>query len=204
MNLSQTICFKDKRSCIYTIMISALGLLGIIGCTSYKNSATKTDHLAIVQQYFQTMNATNAAAIDNWFGEQLTVIEGAHAQVYAKEAYKTFLQWDAVFDPTYKILNIAQQGDLVKATISKNDTRINFLHEAPFVTNQTFAFQHDKIIRITTEYIDFDVATWADNKQQLLDWIAQYHPDLNGFIHEQTEAGGIKFLKAITFYKDKK
>ena len=115
-----------------------------------------------------------------------------------------FLKWDAVFDPSYKILEIEQQDEIVKAKISKMDKRIFFLHEEPFITNQIIQFQKNKIISVATEYVNFNEKTWGKNKTELLNWINENHPKLNGFIHDQTETGGLKYLKAIELYKNKK
>jgi len=37
-----------------------------------------------------------------------------------------------------------------------------------------------------------------------LSWVSENHPELNGFINDQTEAGGKKFLKALELYETKK
>ena len=53
-------------------------------------------------------------------------------------------------------------------------------------------------------YVDFKVATWEKNRTELLRWVDEHHPELNGFLYDQTEAGGMKFLKAIELYQYKK
>jgi len=42
------------------------------------------------------------------------------------------------------------------------------------------------------------------NRSKLLSWIAKNNPELNGFIHDQTKAGGIKYLQAIDLYTKRK
>ncbi|QNK77747.1 hypothetical protein H7F37_01255 [Winogradskyella sp. PAMC22761] len=142
--------------------------------------------------------------MSDWFADSLTTIEGEYNQTYSKSDYLEFLKWDSVFDPNYEILEIEQKNGIVKAKISKSDKRISFLHEEPFITNQTIKFQNDKIISVQTEYVDFNETTWERNKNGLLSWIDENHPELNGFIYDQTKSGGIKFLKAIELYKSKK
>jgi hypothetical protein len=83
------------------------------------------------------------------------------------------------------------------------DERISFLHEEPFITNQIIKFKNNKIISVETEYVDFNEATWNRNKKGLLSWIGENHPELIGFIFDQTESGGMKFLKAIELYSKK-
>ena len=142
--------------------------------------------------------------MSDWLADSLKTIEGEHINIYSKIDYLEFLKWDSVFDPNYEILEIEQMDGIVKAKISKMDKRIFFLHEKPFITNQTISFQKDKIISIKTDYLNFDYPTWEKNKNGLLNWIDKNHPELNGFVNDQTEDGGMKFLKAIELYNNKK
>ena len=97
-----------------------------------------------------------------------------------------------------------QQNGIVKAKILKIDKRIFFLQEEPIITHQVLRFQKDKIISIDIHFVNFNDAIWGKNKNGLLSWIDAYHPELNGFIHDQTETGGLKYLKAIELYKNRK
>ena len=47
-------------------------------------------------------------------------------------------------------------------------------------------------------------STFVKNRDGLVNWIDENHPELNGFIHDQTENGGLKYLKAIELYRNKK
>ena len=126
---------------------------------------------------------------------------------YSREDYiGNWLKWDSVFDPTYKVLDMELENGIVKAKISKTDKRIFFLMEEPFITNETLKFKNGKIITVETEYVNFDEATWERNRSGLLNWIEENHPELNlnRFIYDQTEYGGMKFLEAIELYKNKK
>tara|TARA_R110000868_G_scaffold220806_1_gene472219 strand:- start:1896 stop:2198 length:303 start_codon:yes stop_codon:yes gene_type:complete len=97
------------------------------------------------------------------------------------------------------------EDEIVKAKISKIDKRLSFLHHEPIVTNQVIRFDKDKIISIeTTEYVIFNDSTFVKNRDGLVNWIDENHPELNGFIHDQTENGGLKYLKAIELYRNKK
>ncbi|MEN1784068.1 MAG: hypothetical protein AAGF77_02920 [Bacteroidota bacterium] len=120
---------------------------------------------------------------------------------YSKNDYtNNWLKWDSVFDPTYKVLEMNVEKGIVKAKVSKTDTRILFFMQKPFLTNEILRFENDKIIAIETEYLNFDEKTWGENRAKLLSWISENHPELEGFINEQTKTGGRKFLKALELY----
>jgi hypothetical protein len=112
------------------------------------------------------------------------------------------LKWDAVFAPTYKVLQIEQENEVIKAKISKIDKRIIFLHEGPIVTNEIIRFDTHKISSIERNNAVFNDTIFLKNRDKLSNWIDKNHPELNGFLHDQTETGGIKYLKAIELYKN--
>jgi hypothetical protein len=73
------------------------------------------------------------------------------------------------------------------------------------VTDQVIRFDGDRITSIeTTKYIIFDDSIFVKNRDELLSWVDINHPELNGFINDQTKTGGMKYLKAIELYKNKK
>ena len=182
-----------------TIVLLLLLTIGFISC---KNSEKEINRVEIAKQYFKVLDNSDYSKISDWFADSLKTIEGEHKNTYSKSKYLEILKWDSVFEPNYEILEIEQKDGIVKAKISKMDKRIFFLHEKPFITNQIIRFQKDKIISIETDYVNFDYPTWEKNKNELLSWIEKNHPELNGFIHDLTEDGGMKFLKAIELYKN--
>lgn len=184
-----------------TIILFLLLIIGFISC---KNSENKINRIDISKQYFKALSSSNYSKVSNWFADSLTIIEGEHKQIYSKSDYLKLLKWDSVFNPSYEILKIEQKNGIVKAKVSKMGKRISFLHEEPFITNQTIKFLNEKIISLETEYVNFNEVTWERNKNELLSWIDENHPELNGFIYDQTESGGIKFLKVIELYKNRK
>ncbi|MEL0650216.1 hypothetical protein V6246_02215 [Algibacter sp. TI.3.09] len=178
-------------------------LILVMGFASCKNSEKQIDKVEISKQYFKALSDSDYSKISNCVTDSIATIEGEYKITYSKKDYLELLKWDAVFNPNYKILEIEEAGGMVIAKISKIDKRIAFLQEVPFITHQTIKFQKEKIINIETEYLDFREATWERNKNTLISWIDKNHPELNGFIHDQTESGGIKFLKAIALYKNR-
>lgn len=174
-----------------------------IGLFSCKTSKKEINKVEIARQYFECLDNSDYSGISNWMADSLTTIEGAYEQTYSKSEYLKFLKWDAVFLPEYEIIDIEQKDRIVKARISKMDKRIAFLHEEPFITKQILKFHNEKIISVETEYVDFKEEIWEKNKNELLSWIEENHPELNGFLYDQTEAGGTNFLKAIKLYTNK-
>ena len=187
-----------------TIILLLLLTIGFISC---KNSEKEIDELVIAKKYYEILDKSNVSGIEILLTDSLLTKETEYdyEQKFSKKEYVEWLKWDSVFEPTYEILEIEQENGIVKAKISKMDKRISFLHKEPIVTNQIIRFDNDKIMTIeTTEYVIFKDSLFVENRERLLNWIDKNHPELNGFIHDQTESGGMKYLKAIELYKNKK
>lgn len=184
--------------------ILSLSLFITIVFVSCKNSEKGIDKIEITKQYYNVLDTSDYSKIRYWFSDSLITLEGEYEETYSQTEYLEFLKWDSVFDPSYEILEIKEQEGIVKAKISKMDKRIRFLHEEPIITNQVIRFKQDKIIRIETEYVNFNATTFGTNKNELLTWIEENNPELNGFITDQTELGGLKYLKAMELYKNRK
>ena len=185
----------------YYLLILVLNL----GFSACKNSEKEIDHLALTNRYFEILDTSKTSEIEDLLSDSLVTRENDYDYTYtfSKAAYVEWIRWDSVFDPNYKILNIAQDSNVVKVRVSKIDTRINFLHNAPIVTDQEFHFKEDKISAIvTTKYVVFNDSIFVKNRETFLNWMDQNHPDLNDFIFDQTKAGGLKYLKAIKLFKN--
>lgn len=178
-----------------------------LGCISCKNSDPEINKLDIAKQYYKILDTSDDAAIAALLTDSLLTKETEYdyEQTFSLKEYIEWMKWDAVFDPIYTVIQMEQENETVKTTVSKIDKRIFFLHEAPMVTTEVIRFDHDKIISIErTEYPLFDEATFTKNRSELLSWIDKNHPELNGFIYDQTEAGAKNYLKALALYKNRK
>ena len=187
-----------------TVNLTLLLLIGFICC---KNSRKEIDKLEIAKNYYKALDSSDDLKITLLLTDSLVTKETKYdyEQIFSLKEYIEWLKWDAVFEPSYEILQMEQEDEIVKAKISKIDKRISFLHQEPIVTNQIIRFDNDKIISIeTTEYVIFNDSTFVKNRDGIVSWIDENHPELNGFIHDQTETGGLKYLKAIDLYKNKK
>tara|TARA_R110002050_G_scaffold88375_4_gene186690 strand:+ start:10560 stop:11156 length:597 start_codon:yes stop_codon:yes gene_type:complete len=186
-----------------TVILSLLLIIGFISC---KTSEREINRLEIAKNYYKALNSSDNLKMALLLTDSLVTKETEYnyVQTFSVEEFVEWLKWDAVFSPTYEILQMEQKDTIVKAKISKIDKRISFLHQVPIVTNQVIRFDNDKIISIeTTEYIVFNDSTFVKNRDNIVSWIDENHPELNGFLHDQTETGGLKYLKAIELYKNK-
>ena len=178
--------------------------IGIISC---KNSDKEIDKLEIAKNYYDILDKSNSSGIKSLLTDSLLTKETEYdyEQTFSKKEYVEWIKWDSVFQPTYKILEIGQENGTVKAKISKTDIRISFLHKEPIVTDQVIRFDKDKITSIETiKYVIFNDSVFVKNRDGLVNWIDKNHPELNGFIYDQTKTGGMKYLKAIELYENKK
>ena len=160
----------------------------------------------IAAKYYKALDHSDSLAMASVLTDSLVTKETAYdyEQTFTKSEYLEWLKWDSVFDPTYEILEMEQEDEYVKTSISKIDKRISFLHQQPIVTSQVIRFDQDKIVSVeTTEYVVFNDATFVKNRDSLLNWIDENHPELNGFINNQTAPGGRQYLKAIELFKNR-
>lgn len=188
---------------LVTLMIAFFGLL------SCKNAEETDEKLKITQQYFDALDQSDASQIQELIADSLlTIVPKYNYQLkFSKTDYlENWLKWDAKFEPTYEILEMNLENESVKAKVVKTDKRILFLMQKPFETMETLHFENNKIVAVSTEYLNFDTETWEKNKTELLNWSAKNHPELklNQFINIQTEAGGENFRKALESYIKKK
>ncbi len=183
-----------------------LSIFVFISCKTSEREK-KIDRLEIVEHYYKALDNSDGAALDTLLTDSLLTkeMDYDYEQRFSKKEYiENWLKWDSVFDPTYEILEIEQENETVRAKISKVDTRILLLHEEPTVWHAIIRFEADKIISIENSNVIFNDKTWERNRTELLNWIDNNHPELNEFIHDQTELGGMNYLKAIDLYKSKK
>lgn len=179
----------------------------IIEFVSCKNSETEIDKLEIAKNYFETLDKSNVSVMETFLLDSLLTKETEYdyEQTFSKNEYVEWIKWDSVFEPTYKVLEIEEENGTVKAKISKTDKRISFLHKEPIVTDQVLSFENDKITSIETiKYVIFNDSLFVANRDKFLNWINENHPELGGFINDQTESGGMKYLKAIELYESNK
>jgi hypothetical protein len=171
-------------------------LLFTISCTQ------KPDLTQTTKAFYAAMNAHDHPLITSFYADSVRVIGDGYQTLYSKEAYKDWVEWDAVFEPTYEILSLKQKGDTVIAQISKSDVRILFLNGAPYLTTEQLLFDNGKLQSLTILEEDYNLQRWISTRDTLVSWIAKNHPELDGFIFNQTRMGGENYRKAIKLYQD--
>jgi len=179
-------------------------LLITIGITSCKNSEKELDKLEIAKKYYVSINNSNPSETTELITESFTTIDDGFEQKYSGNEYAEWVKWDSVFQPTYEILEIGQENGTVKAKISKIDKRISFLHHEPIITNEIIQFEGNRIKNINRTSASFNVEKFVKNRDELVNWITENQPELNGFLNDQTKSGGMNYLKAIELYRNKK
>lgn len=186
-----------------TIIFLLLLITGFICCNDAEKDMNKLD---TVKKYYAALDHSNVAGIAPLLTDSLLTSETGYdyEQVFSQKEYMEWMKWDSVFDPSYEILEMEQEGKNVRAKISKIDKRIAFLHKEPIVTSEFIRFDNNKIKSIERTNVIFDDSVFVKNRDEFLGWIDQHHPELNGFIHNQTKNGGLRYLTAIERYKSQK
>lgn len=179
-------------------------LLITFGVLSCKTSENEIDNLEIAKDYYSVLNNSDHTRIKAFLIDSLFTADDTYKQTFTLKEYQEWMQWDSLFHPTYKILDIQKENNTVKAKISKTDKRILFLHEAPIVTHEVLHFDNNKIISIERNTLVFNADTFVKNRDSIVNYIHETHPELNGFLHDQSIHGGLKYLKAIERFKHRK
>ncbi len=172
-----------------------------------KKNVSQINHLEIAKEYYAILSKSDDSRIATILMDSLITRETEYdyEQIFSLPEYIDWLKWDASFHPTYEILRIEESEGVVKARISKMDERIAFLHEEPIITEQVIRFENERIKSVeTTKYVVFNDSIFVSNRSNLLKWIDEHHPELNGFIYDQTEEGAVNYLRALELYQNRK
>ncbi|MCU4176910.1 hypothetical protein [Carboxylicivirga sp. N1Y90] len=177
-----------------------IALTLILGCQSFtKENANERS----VRLYIHSLNEANYHNLDQLMSDSILMSEQEYTILKGKEQFHTFFQWDSVFSPYYHLLHIQETKNGINTTISKNCKRITFLQDSASIYKTTFYFDKNKISKIhTTENVYFDTARWTQNRDTLVNWINQNHPELNGFIYNMTAEGAENYLEAMRLFKE--
>lgn len=174
--------------------------MGILSCSTFEKHPGK---LQVARKYYHALDQSNYLQIKDLISDSITTKEVNYERILTRSQFHEFMKWDSIFEPTYKVLKLDQVDGLITATVSKLDKRILFLHKAPIITQEVLRFTEGRIASVEiTDYISFDDKIFAEKRDSLLTWVDEHHPELNGFIQDQTEFGAKNYLKAIELYNN--
>lgn len=170
---------------------------------SCQPSKKEVDKVQLVKDYIAALNAFDYPAIIDKFKDSIRLKERVYESTFSKEDYYVHFQWDSTLHPVYKILEIKEAEDgTVHMHVSKLEERIQFLNEEAIVTDEVVSFEDGKIHNIDiVNYVVFNEVEWINNRKRLVAWVNTNHPELNGFLHDQTREGALNYLKALEYYE---
>lgn len=159
------------------------------------------DKVKLAGNYYGALNASDYHQVTGLFLDSIRFNEMDHTRTYAKEDYRALFQWDSVFRPKYTILDVKEVDGDLHLRVSKEGRRIRFLQHRPFITKEVMKFKNGAIYSVDiVDYVDFNDSLWVRNRENLVSWIRENHPELDGFINDQTKTGALKFQKAMALY----
>ncbi|WP_091407995.1 hypothetical protein [Aquimarina amphilecti] len=160
--------------------------------------------MQLVEGFYNQLNHSNYSELSEFIGDSIKMIEGDYTMNYSKNDYYKFFQWDSVFTPKYEILAIKETDNKVEIKVSKICSRIKFLNQKPIISKEVIEIKNQKIYKIRNVEMDSDFKLWNTKKNEMVPWIKKNHPQLDGFINDQTKTGAENYLKAIALYKEYK
>lgn len=174
-------------------------LILCIGCAEKKNIETEQ-----ITAYYEGFANSDYSQVKSTLSDSLISIAGDYTMRYSRESFYEKFKWDSVFKPQYKLLSIENKGEHTIATVTMNSPKLEFLQNNPMTCRYRIYFKKGKIARI----VDQDCPTanwevWAKQVDTLVAWVADNHPELNGFIYDLTEQGALNYMRAIALYENK-
>lgn len=187
------VCFNSNK-----VVLSVFAMYLLVACDFNKKEIDKE---AIVKAYIDGLNTSNYDQVVGLFLDSVRFNEMDYRRTFSKQGYRDLFQWDSVFRPKYAILEIKGKDNELHLKVSKKCDRILFLQNKPFVTHEVMKIEEGKIQSIdVVEYLDFNDDLWVRNREQLVNWVSEHHPELDGFIYDQTKVGAQNFTKAMELY----
>ena len=186
---------------VYLLLI-IFGLIPILfSCSSKQNNVEREQ---LVRDYFHGFSTGNYNLISNSTCDSIKISEKGYVIVQARNDFYRHFQWDSVFKPKYKILDLKVGDSTAVGVISKSCKRIQFLQDSALICNISIFFDESKISEIqTTEYVFLDTLKWQPRRDNLISLVDKNHPELSGFICDISVKGAQNYIKAIDLAKGK-
>ncbi len=181
--------------------ISLLFIFSVLLLLSCNSNLKESGEKELIKHYYASLNNFELEAIPNYFYDSIRMRENDYLYLASKDSFYIKLQWDSVFRPKYRVLEIEEVDNDLIVKVSKSDPRILFLNEEPTVYRERFTFKDDLIYSSETrEFVVFNWDLWDENRSKLVNWIKSNHPELDGFLYDQTKKGAINYLEALKLY----
>ena len=169
----------------------------LLSCQPEKTSPTK-----IVSQYYEAFNTAEFNKLAPLLQDSFAVAEGEYITPYTIDSYYEHFKWDSVFQTSYEITKLVESDNQITVTVSSSSVRYKFLKNDPLICPFRFTIENNKISKIDAlECVNADWSIWQQERDTLVSWIKQNHPELDGFIHDLTVKGAVDYLKAIELYE---
>lgn len=179
----------------YRLFILSLFLISI-GCNNEQMT-----HQEIVAKYYNALDSGNHNEIQAVISDSVTLVSGDYVTPYNRDSYYEFFQWDSIFIPSYKIIGAEEKNNGVIVTVAQKNVRNEFLKNNPLVYKVKVSFDSGKISKMEDlEYIDVNWETWSHERDSLVSWIKNNHPELDGFVNDMTMKGAKDYLRAIELF----
>ncbi len=179
------------------ILITCIFFLA--ACTSKGISSAET-----VKQYYTAFDAADFARMLPLVSDSLTIAEGDYATTYSHDSFYEQFKWDSIFQPSYELIDIAEEEGSIIATVASSSVRYEFLKNNPLTCRFSITFSGAKISRIDVlDCPDADWGVWEAERELLVSWVSENHPELDGFIHDLSMQGAINYMKAIELYENR-
>ncbi len=184
--------------------ILLLGIAPILffGCTG---NNTKNLDDSVIHRYYAAVEQNDFNAMKQFLHDSVATYEGKMLISKGVKDFYRIYQWDSVFQPTYRIVEANESDpDTYVVKISKDCRRIRFLMDEPFLTSQKISTDGEKILRIETiDYLNADWDKWESRRNALVGYTDTHHPELSGFVFDQSREGAVHYLQAIEHYTNR-
>lgn len=177
--------------------VLALLAIFLVACNNQKSNRQET-----VIRYYDALDAGDYDAIKKQINDSITQINGDFTTRYDHDGFYGFFKWDSIFKSSYEIVELEEKNGEVFVTVAQENVRNEFLRNNPLIYKVQVSFALDKIAKLKDfEYIDTNWNAWNKEKDSLVNWIKNNHPDLDGFVNDMTMQGSKNYIKAIELYQ---
>ncbi len=155
-----------------------------------------------IKKYYQGFQHADFNQIREVISNSLTITEGDYVMNFTPESYYEQFKWDSIFQPDYTIVSLENHNGKFDATVAVESIRFKFLKNNPLTCKHRFHFTSGKISKIENlDCKDAKWEVWQKERDSLVSWVAQNHPELNGFINDLSMKGAQDYLEAIALYQ---